>query len=96
MKSYTEEELKGLKSAPLVDGEFCIDTYRSWRTVNKLWPWDMTFEEWSALEQDTKKKYGYGIYLTQLNHWFDAVKIRIQSGEILEEKILQDYIERTK
>lgn len=93
---YSEEQLKGLESPPLIDGEFCIHTYRSWRTVNRLWPWDMTFEEWKAREQNTKKKHGYDVYLAQLKHWFDAVKMRMESGEIVERKIIEDYMERTK
>lgn len=97
------EHLKGLDKPPLVDGGFCIETYRQWKTVNKLWPWDMTYEQWRAWNGKTSKPLSDNIYvradqqlirLSNLKYWFEAIAGRIKQGYEIDPIILEDYENR--
>lgn len=103
--TYSDDDLVGLEKPPLVDGEFCISTYRQWKTVNKLWPWDMTYEQWRAWNDKTSKPLSDNIYiradqqlirLSNLKHWFDAIAGRIRQGYEIHPVIIEDYKNRTE
>ena len=102
--NYSDEELVGMESSPLVDGKFCLDTYRRWKTVNKLWPWDMTYEQWRDWNEKTMLPLSDNIYiraeqqlirLSELKHWFYAVGERIKRGYEIDPIVLEDYKNRT-
>lgn len=101
---YSDEELKGLEKPPLVDGKFCLSTYRRWKTVNKLWPWDMTYEQWRDWNEKTSTPLSDNIYvradqqlirLSNLKHWFEAIEGRIRQGYEIDPVVLADYKART-
>lgn len=91
---YSDEQLKGLEKPPLVNGEFSIDVWRQWATVNKKHAYQMTFNQWKEYQQKNKKDPL--LYLTELKHWFYAVERRIEEGLDIDEQVLQDYLERSK
>lgn len=96
---YSDEDLKGLSAPPLINGQFCIHTFRQWRTVNKLWPWEMTFEQWRDWNDNTMKLSDNPyvradqetIRLTNLMHWFHAIEERIRQGGEIDPIVLADY-----
>ena len=103
--TYTDEDLKGLDSSPLVNGKFCISTYNQWKTVNKLWPWNMTYDQWRDWNEKTSTPLSDNIYvraeqqltrLSNLKHWFYAIGERIKLGYEIDPVILEDYKNRTK
>lgn len=102
---YSDEDLKGLDSPPLVNGKFCISTYKQWKTVNKLWPWNMTYEQWKQWNEKHSPALSDNVYvradqqmvrLSNLRHWFDAIGERIKQGYEIDPVILEDYKNRTK
>lgn len=102
--TYNDDQLLGLKECPLVNGAFCIDTYRRWKTVNKLWPWDMTYEQWKQWIEETSTPLSDNPYvraeqqlirLSNFKQWFYAIKRRIENGDEIEESIYMDYLSRT-
>jgi len=102
---YSDEDLKGLDSPPLINGKFCISTYNQWKTVNKLWPWNMTYEQWKQWNEKHSPALSDNVYvradqqmvrLSTLRHWFDAIGERIKQGYEIDPVILEDYKNRTK
>lgn len=102
---YSDDELMGLEKPPLVGGEFCIFTYRQWKSINKLWPWDMTYEQWRAWNDKHSPALSDNahvradqqlIRLSNLKHWFDAIACRISEGYDVNLEVLADYNNRIK
>ena len=102
--TYTDEQLTGMEKCPLVNDAFCIDTFRRWKTINKLWPWDMTYEEWKQWNDKHSPALSDNVYvrvdqqlvrLSNLRHWFDAIARRISDGHDIETRVLEDYKART-
>ena len=96
-------ELKGLQAPPLVDGKFDIGMYRQWMTVNEYWPWMLLYADYREYLYNTSRPLSEDVFvrvdqmsirMTQLKHWFDCIKIRIERGEVVPDKVLKDYQER--
>lgn len=93
---YTDDDLIGLESPPLVNGEFSVCLWARWRSVNKLRPTDMTYDKWKEYNNSRYNNWSPEIKLSQLAHWFDAVKSALQSGESLGQNVVEDYNKRAK
>lgn len=98
-------DLKGLKAPPLVDGKFCIHTYREWMTVNKYWPWQMTFDQYKQWLDDHSKPKSDNLFvrldqdqirLSNLKHWFFSVQQAFNSGLQVSLVVLEDYNTRSE
>ena len=96
-------KLKGLNAPPLVDGRFCIDTYREWMTVNNKWPWKMKYDDYKKhLDKDNMTTGGplWETYnrnlarLCRLKEWFYQVGRAIDCGYDVPEEVIKDYKRR--
>ncbi|MNQ55265.1 hypothetical protein D3C85_693530 [compost metagenome] len=100
---FNDDQLRGLTAPPLVDDKFCVSTYKQWKTVNKLWPWDMTYDQYRQWLDSTAKLLSDNpfiradqlrIRLSMLKHWFDAIEQAIKDGREVSEEVIADFNNR--